>query len=71
MHYDWWRPGETLFLSHNTRAENSTNLKLRRGEGSFTCAAATEWNKLPLEMKEAQNAQTFKKKVKLLDTTSR
>lgn len=32
-------------------------------------AAATEWNKLPTKVKEVQNTQAFKKKVKqkLLD----
>ncbi len=66
----------TSLLSY-TRAR-ATNLKLHKfkstmGKVSFMYAAATEWNKLPLEMKEVQNAQTFKKKVmhKRLDNASR
>ncbi len=32
----------------------STNLKIMMAEVSFIYAAVTEWNKLPLEIKEVQ-----------------
>ena len=34
------------------------------GERSFTFAAPTEWNKLPLEVKQASSVDSFKKKLK-------
>ncbi len=37
------------------------------GKVSFVYAAATEWNKLPLEIKEVQNTHTFKKQVQAQD----
>ena len=44
---------------------NSPIFKLKSyGERSFTFAAPTEWNKLPLEIKTTSSVESFKSKLK-------
>ena len=45
--------------------KNALIFKLKAyGERSFTFAAPTEWNKLPLDIKKASTIDCFKKKLK-------
>ena len=47
------------------RFKNAPIFKLKSyGERSFTFAAPTEWNKLPLDIKKASSINCFKKKLK-------
>ena len=47
------------------RFKNSRIFKLKSyGERSFTFAAPTEWNKLPLEIKTTSSVESFKSKLK-------
>lgn len=63
--------------NHNTRARVANlylyKFKTMMGKVSFIYGGATEWNKLPLAIKEVQNPQAFKKKAKqrLLENISK
>ena len=55
----------TSFYMFQHRFKNAPIFKLKSyGERSFTFAAPTEWNKLPLDIKKASSIDCFKKKLK-------
>ena len=59
-----YKPGRTLrSSSHNLIALPSFNLKTYSGR-SFTVAAPTMWNSLPLELRTCVSLSTFKSKRK-------
>ena len=60
-------PPSVLFdqsLSHNLLAEPRFNLKTY-GDRTFTVAAPTIWNSLPLELRACVSVSTFKSKLRL------